>query len=450
MHDFGNIKTTMGRGRISPPGEPVHYKGFSRRLCVSTSSMLLWLLAVCLAPAAFAQTALTWQQVREKFQAANPTLHAGQIGLQESKAQEITAYLRPNPNLTIAADQFDPFPATPYRPLQYFFPVTTFDYLHERQNKRELRLDSARKGTEIAELQQTDLERTLIFSLRQAFVQTLQAKSVLALATENLAYFDREIVINRNRYQAGDIARVDLDRLELQRVQYESDFQTAQVNLRSAKIAILALLNDRTPVDSFDVTGPFEFADRIMPLEEFHKTALEARPDLKAAVQTISKAETDHRLAVANGSTDPTFGVDFGRNPPISAYFGLSLNIPLRIFDRNQGEKARTEIDIKHAETMRDVTQAQVFSDVDSAYVMLVSSVNLLRPYQGTEGYLQRSTRVRDDVAFAYQRGSASLVDFLDSQRDYRGIQVAYVNLVGAYLVAASQLNLAVGREVVQ
>jgi cobalt-zinc-cadmium efflux system outer membrane protein len=324
------------------------------------------------------------------------------------------------------------------------------NYLHERENKRELRLQSARQGTEIAQSQQSDLERTLIYTLRQAFVQTLQAKSVLALATDNLAYFDREIAISRNQYQAGDIARVDLGRLELQRVQYESDFQTAQVNLRSAKIAILALLNDRTPVDSFDVSGPFEFSGRIVPLDEFHNAALEARPDLKAAVQAIAKAETDHQLAVANGSTDPTFGVDFGRNPPISAYFGLSMNIPLRIFDRNQGEKARTEIDIKHAEKVRDATQAQVFSDVDSAYVMLVSSVNLLRPYQGAEGYLQRATRVRDDIAFSYQRGQASLVDFLDSQRDYRAVQVAYLNLVGAYLAAASQLNLAVGREVVQ
>jgi cobalt-zinc-cadmium efflux system outer membrane protein len=126
----------------------------------------------------------------------------------------------------------------------------------------------------------------------------------------------------------------------------------------------------------------------------------------------------------------------------------VNVSIPLRIFDKNQGEKARTEIDIKHAERMRDVTEAQVFSDVDSAYVALVSGVNLLRPYQGPDGYLQRATRVRDDIAFSYQRGQASLVDFLDSQRDYRAIQVAHINLVGAYLVAASQLNLAVGREV--
>jgi len=465
MHYSGRIPLPSRGERIpSPPPRPNSGKStslpdartpgkrFSQRLSASAVNSLFVAvaLALCLAPGAFAQTALTWQQVREKFLAANPTLQAGQIGIEESKDQEITAYLRPNPSLTVASDQFDPFPATPYRPLQYFFPTAAFDYLHERRNKRELRLESARKGTEIAESQQTDLERTLIFSLRQAFVQTLQAKSVLALATDNLAYFDREIAISRNQYQAGDIARVDLDRLELQRVQYESDFQTAQVNLRSAKIAILALLNDRTPVDGLDVAGPFEFSDRIVPLDEFHNAALEARPDLKAAVQAIAKAEADHKLAVANGSTDPTFGVDVGRNPPISAYFGVSVNIPLRIFDRNQGEKARTEIDIQHAEKLRDATQAQVFSDVDSAYVTLVSSVNLLRPYQGAEGYLQRATRVRDDIAFSYQRGQASLVDFLDSQRDYRAIQLAHINLIGAYLTAASQLNLAVGREMVQ
>ena len=143
------------------------------------------------------------------------------------------------------------------------------------------------------------------------------------------------------------------------------------------------LLNDRTPVDQFDVTGPFEFRDRLLPLEEFHTVAEAARPDLKAAVQAVEKARTDHTLAVANGSTDPTFGVDFARNPPIPVYMGVSVNIPLRIFDRNQGEKARTQIDITHAERQKDAAQAQVFSDVDSAYVTLVSSINLLKPYQG-------------------------------------------------------------------
>jgi hypothetical protein len=139
-----------------------------------------------------------------------------------------------------------------------------------------------------------------------------------------------------------------------------------------------------------------------MPLDEFHSVALAARPDLKAAVETVDKAETDHKLAVSNGSTDPTFGMDLGRNPPITIYIGFSVNIPLRIFDKNQGEKLRTEIDITHAQRQKDAAEAQVFSDVDSAYFTVVSSVNLLLPYKGTDGYLETATRIRDAMSFAY------------------------------------------------
>jgi cobalt-zinc-cadmium efflux system outer membrane protein len=193
--------------------------------------------------------------------------------------------------------------------------------------------------------------------LRSAFVQTLQAKAVLALTRANLAYYDGLLVVSRNRFQAGDIAQVDLNRLELQRVQFEADVQTAETNLRTAKIQLLTLMNDRTPVEQFDVAGPFEFSERILPLEEFRNIAVDARPDLKAAAQAIDKAETDHKLAVANGSTDPTF---------------------------------------------------------------------------------------------SYQHGGASLLDFLNAQDDYRSVQLNYLNLIGSYMTAASQLNLAVGREAIQ
>jgi cobalt-zinc-cadmium efflux system outer membrane protein len=290
----------------------------------------------------------------------------------------------------------------------------------------------------------------MLFTLRSAFVQTLQAKQLLVQAQANLDYYSKELAIFRSRFQSGAIARVDLDRMLLQRVQYDSDYQGALVNARTAKITLRLMLNDQTPVDKFDVTGPFEFQDQVLALEEFHTIAEAARPDLKAAVQAMEKARTEHKLAVANGSTDPTFGVDFARNPPIPLYMGFSVNIPLRIFDRNQGEKARTEIDIAHAERQKDAAQAQVFSDVDSAYFTLISSASLLKPYRGADGYLATATRVRDTMSFSYLRGQASLVDYLDAQKDYRATEVAYINLVAAYMTAAGQLNLAVGREVVQ
>jgi cobalt-zinc-cadmium efflux system outer membrane protein len=254
--------------------------------------------------------------------------------------------------------------------------------------------------------------------------------------------------------KAGDIARIDLDRLQLQRVTFESDLQTAEVNLRTAKIQLLMLLNDRTPVEQFDVTGPFDFSEQISPLGEFRRIALETRPDLKAAVQSIDQARAIHRLAEANASTDPTIGVDVGRNPGLMQpnsnawYVGMSVSIPLRIFDRNQGERLRTQLDIGRNEKLRDAAEALVYSDVDSAYATLNSTLILLLPYKAK--YLQQAVTVRDTVTFSYERGGASLLDFLQAQSDYRNVQRSYLTLVGSYLTAAAQLNLAVGREVIQ
>ena len=248
------------------------------------------------------------------------------------------------------------------------------------------------------------------------------------------------------------MAQIDLDRLQLQRVQYESDVQTAEVSLRTAKIQLLMLLNDRTPVAQLDVTGPFDFPDQIPPLEEFRRIALESRPDLKAAIQAVDKARTDHNLAVANGSADPTFAGWWthnasNANPFAHDTIGASVSIPLRIFDRNQGEKARTQIDIGLNERLRDVAEAQVFSDVDSAYATLESNLILLRPYK--EKYLAQAVRIRDTATFSYQRGAASLLDFLNAQNDYRSVQRNYLSLIGAYLTAAAQLNQAVDREAI-
>jgi outer membrane protein, heavy metal efflux system len=416
---------------------------------LSKHLLFLPLLAALTAQSGHAQQkALTWQEVREKFEAANPSLRADAIGIDESKANETTAYLRPNPNLSLLADQIDPFPGGPsHGAFAYWLPSATVTYLHERQHKRELRLDSAKEATGIAVSNHADLERNLIFNLRSAFVQTLQQKAVRDLAKENLDYYDHLLGVNRDRFQAGAIAQVDLDRLELQRVQYESDLQTAEVNLRTAKIQMLMLLNDQTPVDQFDVTGPFEFSTQVAPLDEVRQAALDTRPDLKAALQSVDKAKTDHKLAVSMGSTDPTFGFDVGRNPPIDEYVGFSVSIPLRIFDRNQGEKLRTQLDIDRNQRLEEAARAQVFNDVDSAYATLTSTIVLLQPYK--DHYLAQASRVRDTISFSYEHGAASLLDFLNAQADYRGVQLSYLNLVGSYLDAASQLNLAVGREVI-
>ncbi len=422
-------------------------KKSSISLCLGIS------LVFFLTQGAFAQRALTWQEVRDKFEAANATLRAGQIAIEESRAQETTAFLRPNPQFTQTADgtQIAPFQGV-WRPFAGTDLSPSISYLHERRHKRELRLESAQKATGIAISSQADLERNLLFALRTAFVQTLQQKAILQLAKENLAYYDHALDVNRERFKAGAIAQVDLDRLELQRVTYESDLQTAEVGLRTAKIQLLALLNDRTPVEQFDVTGPFDFSPQLAPLDEVRQIALDTRPDLRAAMQSLDKSKTDYKLAVANGSTDPAFAGWYTYNPsfnnPFARYtVGTSVSIPLRIFDRNQGEKQRTLLDINRNQKLMEAARAQVFSDVDSAYAAVAGTIARLQPYK--DRYLQQASRVRETIAFSYEHGAASLLDFLNAQADYRSVQVSYLNLVGSYLTAAGQLNLAAGREVI-
>ena len=425
----------------------MHLRKISRSLAVAC----VLLVASAIPSAVFAQQPLNWDQVRARFIASNPALKADADNVDEMKAEEITAYLRPNPQFNFAVDGnqvapkngvWTPFKGTTEQP--------NVSYLHERDHKRELRLESAQEGTRITQSQHEDLQRNMVFALRTAFVGTLQAKYILDLAKADLDYYDKIIDISRAMFKAGAIGQIDLDRIELLRVQYESEIENAIVNLRTAKIQLLQLLNDRTPVDQFDVTGPFDFTDNLPPLDTYHDAALAARPDLQAALQTIQQSDTNHKLAISNGSTDPTYAVWFTNNsstnnPNGPETIGASVNIPLRIFDRNQGEKKRTAIDIDRAQQASEATRAQVFSDVDTAYELVRSNIALLKPYK--EKYNDQALRVRDTVTFAYEHGGASLMDFLNAQSDYRQVQLAYAQLLGSYLTAEGQLTLAVGTE---
>jgi len=420
-----------------------------RFFCVAVSCISIFANA----SSALAQTALTWNQVKARFFAGNPTLQADAKYVKEMKAEEITAGLRPNPQFSLSQDgtQIAPHNGI-WQPLTGTYIVPTISYLHERRHKRELREESARQGTAIAASEHTDLKRNLLFSLRSQFINVLAAKAMLALTQQELQYYDHIISISQDRYRAGELAQIDLDRVELQRVQYLSDMQSAEVNLRTAKIELLQLLNDPAPVDQFDVQGPFGFSDQLLQLSKARQVALAHRPDLRAAMQSVQQAQTNHKLAVADGSTDPTFSGWYTwnastNNPNASQTVGASISIPLRIFDRNQGEKQRTAIDIERNQQLAEAARDQVFSDVDSAYAQVQSNLALLQPYK--QQYLAQALHVRDTVTYSWQHGGASLIDFLNAQSDYRNVEMSYLQLIAAYQTAAAQLNLAAGQEVI-
>jgi cobalt-zinc-cadmium efflux system outer membrane protein len=405
---------------------------------------ILFPLAGISIPAA-AQGPLSWEQVLQRFQQNNPALLAGQTNVEETRANEITAGLKPNPQISFTSDQWNLFQTNPYRPFAASQTIVEVSQLIERRRKRPLRVESAQLATSIAGTDQADAQRQLVFTLRDAFVRLLQAKSILELAQDNLKYYEQVIAVNRRRFEAGDLARADFDRIALQRAQYESDLENAKVSLRTAKITLLSMMNDKHPVDEFDVAGAFDFNEKLLLPEELHKMALDSRGDIHSAETSVRKAEVDNRLAWANGSWDPIVGADYTLVGSAHTV-GVELSIPLRIFDKNQGEKARTSIEMKRSQQFRDSVVNSAFRDVDTAYAQIESLRALLRPYR--DDYLPQAIRVRDSVSYAYSKGGASLLDFLDAQKSYRDTELSYRNLIGSYLSAVNQLNLAVGREV--
>ena len=405
-------------------------------------------ISTILSPVVFGQSIpMTWEQTKSRFLVQNPSIMAGEINIQEARANEVTAGLRPNPQLGVTLDQIQLLPGGgPWRPLSttQFAPIVS--QLIERQNKRGLRVQSARLATAGTGTDQEDLKRTLMFILRSAFVGTLQARALVDLTEDNLKYYDNVIDVNRERFKAGDISELDFQRVDIQRVQFESDLVTARVNLRTAKIQLLSLLNDRTPVDSFDVTGSFEYQESVHLLPELRQQALRNRPDLRSAANAIEKARADNRLAFANGSADPTVGGEYLWNQGVNNTLGVVLSVPLRIFDRNQGEKERTALEIRRTQSLRNALEANIYRDVDSAWETLESVRVLARPYH--DKYLKEAADIREKVSLSYSLGGSTLLDFLDAQRSYRGTQVTYLNLVGSYLSTLAQISLATGQEV--
>ena len=405
--------------------------------------LLLIVFPLCLR--SWAQEPWTWEKVREQFETNNPTLRAGRLQVDEAKADEVTANLRPNPQLSVVLDQFTVFnPSVLSANNAQWTPTVT--QLIERQSKRHLRYQSAELAAQSTQSDTQDLERNLLFNLRDAFVRLLAAKSVLQLSTENLSYYDKVIEMNHERFKAGDISNIDFERVELQRVQFESDYQNALVSLRQAKLDLLALMNEKSPVDQFDVAGEFDFHDSLPYLAEVRQVALSIRPDLQSANTIVQKAKVDHKLAWANGSTDPTVGLEYQRTGSFNT-LGIDFAIPLRIFDRNQGEKQRSQIEMDRTLRLHESVMTGVLRDVDSAHAALVSVVEVLKPYR--DHYIQEATDVRETISFSYVHGGSSLLDFLDAQKAYRDTQLNYRNLIASYLGAANQLNFTVGREVI-
>lgn len=375
----------------------------------------------------------------------NHTLLAARTQIEQNQAAETTANLRPNPVLMGDA-QFLPVFQPDQFTSDYLDNTAQFDlgvsYLFERGKKRQHRLKAARDETALTRAQVADNARSLTFNVASQFINVELAESTLALAIQDLKSFQNTVDIGEARYKAGDISQDDLLKIKLQMLQFETDVSTAKLARVQGLSDLRQLLGYESIVPDFDVAGSFDYQPVKGNLEDFQATALQSRPDLRAAQLGVVAANSQHDLQKAIGKRDVTGQASYthlGYSNDISL-FG---QVQLPIFDRNQGEIARTGFAISQAEEQEKFANGQVLTDVRDAFESLRTNDEIVGLYRS--GYLDEAQQSRDISEYAYKRGAASLLDFLDAERSYRTTQLGYRQALASYLLALEQLREAVG-----
>jgi outer membrane protein, heavy metal efflux system len=375
----------------------------------------------------------------------NHNLKAARTTIQQSEALEITANLRPNPVLTADA-QFLPIFQPNRFSADYINTTAQFDlglgYLFERGKKRQHRLQAARDVTAQTRSTVADNERSLIFQVASQYTTVQLAESTLDLAQQDFKSFKNTVDISESRFKAGDISEGDFLKIKLQLLQFQTDVSQAQLGKVQALVGLRQFLGYESVPADFDVADDFNYKPVTMKFEDLQARALAERPDLRAARQGVTAAQSQHELARANGKVDVTgtFNFDHVSDTSAGSFFG-SFQIP--IFNRNQGEIARTGFAITQAQELAAAASDQVLSDVLDSYEGVRANDQVVILYRS--GYLDEAKLSRDISEYAYKRGAASLLDFLDAERSYRATELAYRQSLASYLLAVEQLREAVG-----
>jgi outer membrane protein, heavy metal efflux system len=404
----------------------------------------LSLLVLLAAGACAAQTPapLTLQQAVDLARMQNPSLLSANAHVDATKQSEVTAGLRVNPNFNINGSDVS-LPAGANNPYFYSAQISR---LFERGQKRRWRLDVARSTTDVTRSEYADQERQVVLAVKTAFTEMLAAKAALNLAQQNVEEYRKTIDLNRDRLRAGDISATDFKRLDLQLAQFESDYDNAHTGLVQASDQLQTLLGYDRAHTGFDITGSLDPPAITTTLTDAEQKALAARPDYVAAQQSVRVADANVKLAYAQGTTDPTLEGEYDRAGTANSA-GFQIGIPLRIFDRNQGEKARTKYEAQSSRFAETAARNQVVSDVDQAWAAYEDALSLARRYNGH--YLQEAQEVRDNLEYSYRHGGTTLLDYLSALQDYRQVNLDALNANMQVWLSIHQVSFAAATEIV-
>jgi outer membrane protein, heavy metal efflux system len=381
--------------------------------------------------------ALTLAQILDLARRKNPTLLAAEQNLQAVHAQELQAGVRQNLDLGVTGSNVTLPAEGASNPYQYSVQVSR---LFERGEKRKWRLEDARATTDQTQAQLEDSIRQTELTIKTAFTHMLIAKESLELASSSLKDFGHEVDIANDRYKAGDLGKLDFERLDLQLGDYESDESNDITTLRQSSDQLQTLIGVESPSEDFDIIGDVVPPNVTETKDQLLQSALTNRPDYAAARFGVAAADANSRLAIANGTADPTLEGEYDRSGTDNSA-GFSFNIPLRIFDRNQGNKATARFQADASRLTQTAARYQVISDVDQAWIGYVQAKRLSDRYNAH--YLDESHDVLSIAQFAFEHGGIALIDYLDALRDARSTTLNALNAYQQTWLAIHQLSAA-------
>jgi outer membrane protein, heavy metal efflux system len=375
----------------------------------------------------------------------NHNLLAAQTTIPQDEALETQANLRPNPSIFADWEYLPLFTPSSWTG-SYLENETEADlglaYLFERGKKRQHRLQAAKDVTAQARSLVADNQRTLTFNVASQFFNVQLAESTLELATKDVESFRKTVDISEFQWKSGGMSEGDFLMIKLQLLQYESDYQAAILAKDQGLDDLRNMLGyDSVPAD-YDVAGPFDYQPVSAKLEDLQMKALQSRPDLRAAQQGVTASTSQWELQKADGKVDVTGQVNYSHVNSINTAT-VYVSVPLPIFNRNQGNIAQARYAITQTQEQERATSDQVMTDVHDAYAGLKENDAIVLLY--VSGYLDAAVKDREIEQFAYQHGGASLLDWLNAERNYRGVELAYRQALAAYLTALEQLREAVG-----
>ncbi len=374
------------------------------------------------------------------FLQQNFQLVAARYDIDTVDAEKLTARLRPNPQVSAGFSDIPlDFRADFVKPQTFSYGVSqTF----ELGGKRRKRIDAANANSEVARAAFQIVLWQLTNDLKKKFYAVLLAESLLKLAQENEKTFAETIKRTAELVQLGEIAGLDLTRLEVEKFKFDTDVANSEKDYELAVRDLRVTLGGDYRAMDIQAAGSIDyFQSYDFSLADLRDKALAARPDLSAAQISERAADASIRLQDAQRIPDVTLGAGVEQVPGSGSTYNFAVGVPLPVHDRNQGERAKALIEKRKAQNQQQLIANQVLSDVDKALVAFEIQKRRVELYRS--GILSKVDDIQRLTEFSLKAGESSTLELLDAIRTRRETLAGYYQTLFDYQLSLLDLELA-------